>query len=372
MKLPVRSAAAAPAVDLFAPAEHAPPVAATAEPTVRVIVDELVLDDRIQPREKMDPAKVAEYCELLREAAVDGRDLAAVFADPLVVYVDAAGIKRVAEGFHRTAAARLRAEKDGGSAGELLAVVRSGGLAEARLWAAGTNIHGLSRTAGDTRRVLLWFVDDAASHVTLTPEIMPRLSDAFRSRVQPGQTVPISDGLIADLCKVHQSTVTRLRARLRRERAGETHALHESGDGPTHALHESPPEKRIGRDGVERTVPKRLFREELAAEDLASVRRQEDADPGRRPAAQPQRVGPDGPTRDLRKLFDWRSAGAAWLKQNRKAKGGSDDKLRRRLAAAFREPLAIAAWGAAAGGGKAPAVRDQALRELVQGARRAR
>lgn len=328
------------------------------EPVVLVGVCGLVLDERIQPRERVDPAKIREYAELLAEAMAEGRDPAEVFDDPLIVYVDSDGTQRVAEGFHRTSAAREA------QATMLRAILRPGGIAAARLWSAGSNKgHGLPRTAEDKRRVLLWFLDDAKGQVTLTPEALRRLPEAMRARVRPGETVDLSDGLIGHLCQVSQSTVSRLRAKLRSERAG---AGAPAGAAATHAAHDLPG-TRMGLDGRRRQV------RALAAPDLAAARRNDDADPARgKPAAPAEprpevRPGPDGDTRDPRQLVNWQALGQAWARNHEVPQ--EDEALRRSLAGAFKLPLDAAKWAASIVGGQGDKVRNMALHGLVAGAR---
>lgn len=338
------------------------------EVPVRVQVAELDLEDRIQPREKMDPATVVEYAALLAEAVAEGIDQAEVFDDPLIVYVDPVdGKKRPAEGFHRTSSVRLRAEKDGKPQGELMAILRPGGLREARLWAAGSNKgHGLRRRAEDRRRVLLWFLDDEKGQVTLTPELLQRFPADKRDKIPLGRPITASDHVIAALCQVNQSTVTRLRGDLRRERAGAapaTDAAHQTG-APE-------PEKRMGLDGRERRVPQkitRLFREELNQPDLAAARRNEDA-----PPTDGVRRGADLDVHDPQKIIDWRLMGAAWArKEGKDGEVPKDPKeLRRLLAAAYLVELNCAKWGAVMAKGQGDRVRDQALHALVEGAMRA-
>lgn len=247
MSLPQRTGTAAARV-MFETADHvaqpAPEGAA-----VEVLVAELVLDDRIQPREKIDPAKVLEYADLLTDARDEGRDLLRVFKDPIEVYVDPeTGTKYVAGGFHRTLSARKA------QVPTLLAIVRPGGIYEARLWASGTNHgNGLPRSEGDRRRVLHWYLDDPSGTVRLTPEVIERLPPAARRSIQPGVPVALSDHLIADLCKVSQSTVTRRRQKMREERAGA------GSTDAAHQLHldEVAAAPRLGADGRARRPPVR-------------------------------------------------------------------------------------------------------------------
>lgn len=340
------------------------------EVPVRVQVAELELEPTLQPRDKMDPGTVVEYAALLAEAAAEGLDQAEVFDDPLIVYVDpVTGRKRVAEGYHRTSSVRLRAEKDGKPQGQLLAIFRPGGLTEARLWAAGSNKgHGLRRRAEDRRRVLLWFLDDEKGVVTLTPELLQRFPPDKRDKIPVGKPITASDHVIAALCQVSQPTVSRLRADLKRERAGgaPTDAANQTGAPAV-------PEKRMGLDGKERRVPVRppqkdgaAARRELAHPDLAAARRNEDA-----PPKDGVRCGADLDVHDPQKIVDWRQMGAAWARKQEGQVPTDKTELRRLLAASYLVELACAKWGAVMARGQGDRVRDQALHALVEGAMRA-
>jgi ParB/Sulfiredoxin domain len=99
----------------------------------------------VQPREKIDPATVADYAERMQE----GDEF-----PPLDVFGEDEYI--LAAGFHRLAAARKAKCK------KVSCRVHPGGKREAVLFAAGSNAtHGLPRSSADKRRVVTWFLQDA-------------------------------------------------------------------------------------------------------------------------------------------------------------------------------------------------------------------
>jgi hypothetical protein len=100
--------------------------------------------ESIQQRERLDPAKIAEYAQLYRE----GRDLGqvSVFQDGEALYV--------ADGFHRITAAL-----DAGLV-TLPALIRRGTLRDATLHACSCNLHGVPLTNADKRRRVLTMLHD--------------------------------------------------------------------------------------------------------------------------------------------------------------------------------------------------------------------
>ena len=102
-------------------------------------LDDITVDPDIQTRAKISTTTVKEYADLMRTGTL---------LPPLVVFADA-HVYRLADGFHRLAAARranLRC---------IAAEVRSGGRQEALRFALGANArHGLRRTNADKRRAV--------------------------------------------------------------------------------------------------------------------------------------------------------------------------------------------------------------------------
>lgn len=107
----------------------------------------LRLDPEIQPREKMDLDTINDYAGDMEEGAT---------FPPVVAFEDDAGQLWVADGFHRTNAARV-------SSREVIAVdVRLGSRRDAMLYAVGCNAeHGFRRTNADKRRAVERLLGDS-------------------------------------------------------------------------------------------------------------------------------------------------------------------------------------------------------------------
>lgn len=151
-----------------------------AEPSTVVIAD-LKRDVELSCRAKgVAKAVVADYATHMK---------AGVVFPPVVVFVDSKGVRWLADGFHRCAAAE--------SAGwtEIAADIRQGARRDALLFAAGANSsHGLRRSNADKRRAVL-----------LVLAAFPKLSDrkigetcgvdnktvaAARRSLEPGEEIP--------------------------------------------------------------------------------------------------------------------------------------------------------------------------------------
>jgi hypothetical protein len=166
-------------------------------------LDEIVIDQTIQPREHLDEAAVAEWSELMKDPKGATR-----FPDP-VVFHDGA-VFRLADGFHRIAARRLAGCSD------VPCEVRPGDCREARLWAASANVdHGVRRSNEDKRRSVRVLLDDS-------------------------EWSQWSDRRIADHCGVGHSFVSALR--------GQLSAVDSSSTELT---------QRIGKDGKSRRAPQK-------------------------------------------------------------------------------------------------------------------
>ena len=177
-----------------------------------IALDALILDPKLQPRERMDESTIGDY-----GAALEG---GAVFP-PVVAYGDPDGGPRwLADGFHRVAAHVAAGRQT------IRCEVRPGGWREALLHAAGANAqHGLRRTNADKRRAVRRLLED----------------EEWGERSNPW---------IAEACAVDQSTVFRIRAEFDAERA----AAPASGfamQNPT------PATARAGRGGTRQAGKKR-------------------------------------------------------------------------------------------------------------------
>lgn len=155
-----------------------------------VTLDDLELDGGTQPREAMDEALIQEYSERM---SVDDRgfvvDPEGVDWQKLTVFEDDDGQRWLADGFHRTMAAKLAGITS------FQADFREGSLREAITYSLGVNAnHGKRRTNADKRRA-----------------VERALSDA--------EWISWADARIARLCKVSRPFVTSVREEL--ERSGE-------------------------------------------------------------------------------------------------------------------------------------------------------
>ena len=137
-------------------------------------IDQIKLDQRCQPRARMEPALVDEYADAMREGAE---------FPPLTVYRDGSTYW-LADGFHRIAAA-----EQAGMA-HVVCNVERGTLRDAILHAVGANAtHGQRRTNLDKRRAVETLLTDA-------------------------EWASWSDSEIARRCAVHHTFVGKLRSSL--------------------------------------------------------------------------------------------------------------------------------------------------------------
>lgn len=104
-----------------------------------IALDVLVIDERVQSREKMNRERVEEYALAFK----NGEKF-----PPIIVFYG--GITYwVADGFHRVEAARMAGKT------EIMADIRGGDIRKAILYSAGSNtLHGLNRTDADKRRAV--------------------------------------------------------------------------------------------------------------------------------------------------------------------------------------------------------------------------
>lgn len=143
--------------------------------TVELRLADVVADDEVQMREKIDPDTVREYAEVL-----DALPPPVVFHDGKVYWL--------AAGFHRRAAHVLAGRET------IRCEVRKGTFGDAFRFALGDNAdHGLRRTAADKRRAV---------------------AAAVRRGVKDAEYRGMSDRQIATLCKVSHTFVTQVRKAL--------------------------------------------------------------------------------------------------------------------------------------------------------------
>ncbi len=165
--------------------------------TRRVNIAEIISNDGLQAREKLDPATVDDYREIYAAGNPDS-------LPPVVVFCEGPKGYLLADGFHRLAAAKAA------GLANIAADVRDGTRRDAVLHAVGSNAaHGLRRSAADKRRAVRMLLDD--------PEWSGK-----------------SDRWIAEQCRVHHQMVARCR---------------------TPQLDDHPVERK-GRDGKVRKAPK--------------------------------------------------------------------------------------------------------------------
>ena len=139
------------------------------------IVD-LVLDEEIQPRLRLDQRKIDEYAQLYVEEMA---------LPPIVIFQDADHCY-VADGFHRTQAA-IKAGLE-----QIPAEVRQGTRRDALLYASAANsTHGLPLTAEDKRRIVTrlladpecgqWSDREIARHCGVSHDFVSRLRRSLSS-----------------------------------------------------------------------------------------------------------------------------------------------------------------------------------------------
>ena len=155
--------------------------------TTTVPIEQIRIDGDTQPRVEISDELVAEYVEQLQEGAE---------FPPVTVFFDGTDYW-LADGFHRYHAHRKMNRK------EITADVHEGGQREAILFAVGANSeHGQRRTALDKHKAV----------VTMLTNKLVINGDDGAAR---------SDREIARLCKVHYTTV----GRIRKELSGATHRI---------------------------------------------------------------------------------------------------------------------------------------------------
>jgi hypothetical protein len=141
--------------------------------TAEIKLDQLTLDEGLQPRSMMQMAVVDEYAEAMQDGAV---------FPAITVYLDGdLGTYWVADGFHRVAAARHAGRAT------IEAEIRDGDRREALLWSVQANAtHGLRRSNLDKRRAVLALLEDQEWRTWSDREIARRTatSHAFVARVR--------------------------------------------------------------------------------------------------------------------------------------------------------------------------------------------
>jgi hypothetical protein len=126
---------------------------------VTLPLGEIFADPDVQPREKLNPATVADYSERM-------------IAGDVFPPVDVFGDKHIlASGYHRLEAAKLAKQPT------LQCHVHKGGRREAMLFAVCSNkTHGLQRTNADKRRAVLALLKDAEWSKWASNEIAKRVA----------------------------------------------------------------------------------------------------------------------------------------------------------------------------------------------------
>lgn len=176
---------------------------------MKIKISEIIADPKLQSRQGMDSAVVAEYAEAMRGGAVFPPIVVFAAADIVWSYV-------LADGFHRHAAT-----VEAGFS-EIEAEVRIGGRREALLYSLGANAsHGLRRTNEDKRK--------AVETLLLDPE-----------------WAKWSDREIARHANVSAPMVGKIRSEM------PTVKVYSCGT-PTGEI----PSSRLGADGKLRAIPKR-------------------------------------------------------------------------------------------------------------------
>lgn len=144
-----------------------------------VPLKQILLDDKVQMRQRLDQAAVQDYADAMEAGAE---------FPPVIVFHRAGGPMYCADGFHRILAARKLKRPT------IRAEVRDGGRREAVLYAAGANAaHGVRRTNADKQRAVTALLLDK-------------------------EWVKWSDTELAKRAAVDRSTVTRYRELLGKER----------------------------------------------------------------------------------------------------------------------------------------------------------
>lgn len=196
---------------------------------VRLPIDAIRTDRGTQSRKQANPKTIDEYAALMREG---------VEFDPVVVFWTPDKEHVLSQGFHRLPAA-IKSGR-----GDIDAIIRIGTLADAKWDSAGSNKHGLRRTA-----------DDYAQAVALALSARPKASDR-----EIGQHLGIDHKTVGKY----------------RPTTGEA----------------SPVETRVGRDGIERKLPVRKPEAEKPADKPPTK-------PNGKPLTTVKRDGDEGPADDV-------------------------------------------------------------------------
>jgi hypothetical protein len=166
--------------------------------TVRLELNKIILDPKIQPRVELDDSHIEDLKNDLMEGAV---------LPPVVVFYD--GINyRLAEGFHR-----YFAHQRAGLI-EIEAEIREGGERDAQLYAVGSNAtHGKRRTNADKRRAVATLLKDeewgkwSDRHIAEVCRVsQPLVSDVRKELTESGFQFPTtrkcSNGRAMDVSQI--------------------------------------------------------------------------------------------------------------------------------------------------------------------------
>ena len=134
----------------------------------RIAIDAIRIDNALQPRAAIDPATVAAYAEIYRDALDEDADPSDALG-PLVVYRDGTDAFTLTQGFHRLAAAK--------AAGlERIAVeIRQGDQHLRLMDALGSNRHGKPLTNADKHRACRLYHDHMPSEAWSDTRTVARL-----------------------------------------------------------------------------------------------------------------------------------------------------------------------------------------------------